>query len=563
MSRYPPAYAPIQQALRGSSSYGGYVGRRVAWTPPVYKLPMEVLGTIFMFCSANEPLGMEEEGSRWVSATTECLGWVKVSHVCRMWRSAAISEPRLWNDLTVNLGKYWITLMLQRAKAVPLGLDTVVEDADERQAISSLFTARSQHFRTVGLSSDDALVGQLPTVIHGRTWTLLEKLVLLHEPPKGHRPTPAGARHAMIPSCMITHSRFPRLQHLSLRGYHFMWASVLQNSLTHLEIMSPDDTYAARVAPQSRTTSFDNITLSLRYMPHLQTLTLIKCLPPCVSSPNVQQFQLNMPYMSSVALDGNAQTSLGLAQRLRIPPSARLALNHLPTRQRASNCLPIVQHLAAHVRARGTHLPPIQGLRISHEVYGPALVFEAWSIPKIPHGLDGGREAPILEFCVEYNPHSLPLTFEYVKQVCRTLPLDDLRAVAIDMPTHPVNLWPEDGWNDIFAKYQKIRYMEVSGAPAVRLIAYLAPNKRRQLHYPALRELTISEVELGRPYGLKQQLGVEMYGNFTMRARMNAPVRKVTLAACKATSWHVQTLRSVVPQVQVQSYHPGDEPDSP
>lgn len=47
--------------------------------------------------------------------------WIKIAHVCHLWREVALSSPRLWSDLTIGTID-WTREMLARSKQAPLSI---------------------------------------------------------------------------------------------------------------------------------------------------------------------------------------------------------------------------------------------------------------------------------------------------------------------------------------------------------------------------------------------------------------------------------------------------------
>ncbi|KAJ8475386.1 hypothetical protein ONZ45_g15626 [Pleurotus djamor] len=71
-------------------------------------LPVEILSMIFRIL---------EDTHRYNSP----LPWISVTHVCRLWRTTAINEPRLWTNLE-DCRENWKPEMLHRAKTAPVHL---------------------------------------------------------------------------------------------------------------------------------------------------------------------------------------------------------------------------------------------------------------------------------------------------------------------------------------------------------------------------------------------------------------------------------------------------------
>jgi len=77
--------------------------RARAQVAPVGSLPIEVLGNIFHFCSLSHPQDLSA-----------------VTAVCQFWRGIAITNPRLWTTVSIQIKPQNISLYLTRSKDLPL-----------------------------------------------------------------------------------------------------------------------------------------------------------------------------------------------------------------------------------------------------------------------------------------------------------------------------------------------------------------------------------------------------------------------------------------------------------
>ncbi|KAJ8519495.1 hypothetical protein ONZ45_g3569 [Pleurotus djamor] len=91
------------------------------------RLPVEVLSMI---------LGYLVSASK-ASIILPPMGWINFTHVCRLWRTIAINEPRLWTDLaTCRSG--WQQEMLIRARRAPVHLMVDSNPLSEQQVASAV-----------------------------------------------------------------------------------------------------------------------------------------------------------------------------------------------------------------------------------------------------------------------------------------------------------------------------------------------------------------------------------------------------------------------------------------
>ncbi|TEB37151.1 hypothetical protein FA13DRAFT_1608516, partial [Coprinellus micaceus] len=79
------------------------------------RLPVEILSRVFLFLSPPKPdpfiWGVEKGGS---------YRWIRATHVCRHWRSAAITCASLWTHLHFEESPELVETMLERSRGAPV-----------------------------------------------------------------------------------------------------------------------------------------------------------------------------------------------------------------------------------------------------------------------------------------------------------------------------------------------------------------------------------------------------------------------------------------------------------
>ncbi|KZV64136.1 hypothetical protein PENSPDRAFT_548940, partial [Peniophora sp. CONT] len=78
---------------------------------PVNCLHPEILTSIFAYLVDLEPPNK-----------LRTLGWVRITHVCNLWRTVALDDPRLWSCITFTFGGSWVEESVRRSAACPLRL---------------------------------------------------------------------------------------------------------------------------------------------------------------------------------------------------------------------------------------------------------------------------------------------------------------------------------------------------------------------------------------------------------------------------------------------------------
>ncbi|KAI0041639.1 hypothetical protein FA95DRAFT_1476203, partial [Auriscalpium vulgare] len=76
--------------------------RRNSLLAPV-SLPAELLARIFLMVATAE----HDDGDDFIrteeNALENALGWIRITHVCQRWRSAALRYPTLWAEVDTVL----------------------------------------------------------------------------------------------------------------------------------------------------------------------------------------------------------------------------------------------------------------------------------------------------------------------------------------------------------------------------------------------------------------------------------------------------------------------------
>lgn len=97
---------------------------------PAVALPVEILHTIFIFCSGYTDDGGSalNPNPNTVSAVARSCpryppGWIAISYVCVRWRAVALDFRKLWSTITPDLSPQWIAACLERCAYAPKRVD--------------------------------------------------------------------------------------------------------------------------------------------------------------------------------------------------------------------------------------------------------------------------------------------------------------------------------------------------------------------------------------------------------------------------------------------------------
>ena len=172
---------------------------------PILKLPLDLLTTIFLFFPAK-------------NFTDESPTWLRITHVCRRWREAAIGCALMWTNIMFDPPP-WTTIMLARSRGAPLVIEADVDDSLSGRTRSErvdLALAHSHHARVIRLRTPPSTANGLIFTLKNCPSPLLEVLEL--------RITYRGP-------CYIRQDIFageaPRLRSLTLEGCSVSWRSHL------------------------------------------------------------------------------------------------------------------------------------------------------------------------------------------------------------------------------------------------------------------------------------------------------------------------------------------------
>ncbi|ETW85563.1 hypothetical protein HETIRDRAFT_414574 [Heterobasidion irregulare TC 32-1] len=287
---------------------------------PILKLPLDLLTTIFLFFPAKK-------------FTDESPTWLRITHVCRRWREAAIGCALMWTNIMFDPPP-WTTIMLARSRGAPLVIEADVDDSLSGRTRSErvdLALAHSHHARVIRLRTPPSAANGLIFTLKNCPSPLLEVLEL--------RITYRGPCY--IPEDIFV-GEAPHLRSLTLEGCSISWRSHLfSKNLTYLTIVD---------TPLQARPSLHDLLSMLRCLSKLQILTLhrsipmipetINALPPLISEHRLLEF----PHMEALSLDGFVIDTSNLIRYFVIPPAASVLIScrHNPAHANLRISLPVV-----------------------------------------------------------------------------------------------------------------------------------------------------------------------------------------------------------------------------
>ncbi|KAI0043946.1 hypothetical protein FA95DRAFT_330312 [Auriscalpium vulgare] len=191
-------------------------------TPPVARLPPEILCHIFSYLSTRPP----PHHDSWM--------WQTVTHVCMSWRAIAIASPLLWTH--VDFRSYeWTREFLRRSQSAPLYVHTQDHLLQPGGDLASIHWALEEMPR----------IRELHLVGHPDTLEAVEEHLLQAAPQLETLTisvTPRGKGHdpAYVLSRDVFDGHAPRLRRLSLRMCCIEPSMPILPGLTHLSMDVPD-----------------------------------------------------------------------------------------------------------------------------------------------------------------------------------------------------------------------------------------------------------------------------------------------------------------------------------
>lgn len=272
-------------------------------------LPAELLAKVFCI------LEQSSRGTSW-----KALEWVRVTHVCRHWRTVALECPALWGYITTQYKKRKsMDILLERSKQAPLTVyfrDWKEEDDPMLLDIVS----QTQRLQSLELERDAGHKSSPMEKVLFRfsgSPKLLEKLVIVGH--KGRERTAYNAAPDNTTDAVpkeLAQVDFPCLRTLEISHCLIPW-EVLPKAprLIHLKLHTLSRTSCMPAQP---------FLSSLRSLPLLQSLDLVDLLPgedlPAAVPP------IPLPALRNLKLRGSFAQLLCFLRATRIPEEATLHL---------------------------------------------------------------------------------------------------------------------------------------------------------------------------------------------------------------------------------------------
>ncbi|KAJ7768908.1 hypothetical protein B0H16DRAFT_1781060 [Mycena metata] len=276
-------------------------------TLPVNSVGADVLGLIFVFLRADSDLWIGPPGD---------LSCLYVSHVCALWRHAALNTPELWAQVPFCNAR-WTDICLERAKAVTLCFRAILVMQNHELLSRILGHAKR--------------IGRLDLHIHGNS--MYEEDLAAWSAGALSTVFPAvkqlslGVDTARVPSGFAW--SFPVLQHVTLGAS----VSLIENSCDPTQIISLE------LFSRSLYHSHDNV--SLQTFRHIKHLTITGPFRIDLIAP------ITLPHVVEFSITGPLQWECTAESHLSLPRLEELSLN-----ASSSGCSNILQRGILHCPQR-------------------------------------------------------------------------------------------------------------------------------------------------------------------------------------------------------------------
>ncbi|KAL1949333.1 hypothetical protein VTO73DRAFT_8214 [Trametes versicolor] len=501
---------------------------------PIGSLPPELLSEILV-------CGVIDEDDRYPSDHYSTrLAWIKLTHICRHFRSVALSTPRFWSRLRLTKSDVFAEL-LARSKSAPLHIKAHIDmstNRGDRTLALEMLLPHSHRIKELHIDGPSKLLQSFCTKTIS-PFDTLEKLDLLAAfDGYSIRPSEHDMRLRVAAPILASSGPPPRLRHLELRRFPFRWDDPFFSSqtLTTL-VVTGIDGRSARGNTFPDVGSFDMLFSTLEALaPRLEALTIEDAIPKeglAVGSP----IQLPLPLrtipllsITSIRLAGDAAYVAHLLNHISSPSTASLHVavrNHLGSKE-------LAQVIAAHMSNRTPFLS------VTLDRSGPdPLILSAWT------HLGPARDA-LLQ--VTFNS---TVARDYVVPVLQGSGALFARVQRLTI----AGLFALIKWATVFTRFPSIQTLVLDEHPYGDILSALTttrhlPDGRVYVTAPVLRVLRLYQFRFSMPSDDLEPFD-DLLDFAIFRCNYGAPIDEIHLNACKyATREKVERLREVVVDVK-------------
>ncbi|TFY77738.1 hypothetical protein EWM64_g6274 [Hericium alpestre] len=490
---------------------------------PISGLPLEILAWILQLHANDQPPSKRD------------LGWIRVTHVCRLWRDAALHHPALWANVTTEPGSRWLDLMLERAKSGPLSYRQVKCGKDSKDFLSHVLPHLFPRIHSFSVDDTPEAVSVVAQSLKFAA-PMLDALELIVV-------SPPGRHHRSLLPEGIFDNNSPVLRRLHLKGIRVAWSVPILRGLTHLHIEEEGN--------PNHTHGLDGgFFHALKGLPALEILYLANVLPDEVLS--LDNGSVPLLRLRSLTLVGEGPSRLYVLGRLEIPSSCRLRLQcEYYNESELEACLPMLcGHFSATPDPFHTlSLVDIDETRTDLKLWRESNIRDSSTLhPPVDPDLVISASCPT----EPYRP------LDPLEIMCDTLPLSDIRTILIQRREFTMR---GDQWKRLFAaNCQKVNNVfmskELEAMDLCRVLSTRLGNAQGtaftpdQLFLPDLKLLSLQSVNLGYCTGWHDKfvdVGDVFVNTFNMRRTRGRAISTIRLGrGCVVSAAQLNALRDIV-----------------
>lgn len=408
---------------------------------PISRLPPAILALILDIARIDDPPAKAYSSLWGISKSAGLyLGWIRLTHVSRQWRDAALSHAYLWGDINVVvLGERWADELLARVKHAPTALKhnaSLTSDSWFCEVLSH-HLSHAHRIDLCGLPShalatshDTPHCGSVLASLSGGSAPLLEELnvrAFISRGPNSYLTLPPN----------VLGRNAPRFRSLLLENTIPPWDSPILFHLTSLSLVYNDE--VPQDAERRVFGDGDILFDALQNIKALESLTLQNCLPtPGHRAPH---HIVELPRLSNLTLRTTHQNFVGFAPRLHLPSLTAFSLD---IRESGSAYNHVISTTASLIQENDT----------------------PWDIEGFEIGaLKNGRNFLNVHMVAydRINQHSLKLTTPVNGQIVdlcfdisRLLPVSQLRSLALT-DTAGTKEWSADDMQMVLGDFPRLQ----------------------------------------------------------------------------------------------------------
>ncbi|EIM90514.1 uncharacterized protein STEHIDRAFT_166673 [Stereum hirsutum FP-91666 SS1] len=232
---------------------------------PISRLPFSVLTSIFLFFPAADLESVLYEPDEYGDILPDDEAyptWLSITHVCHLWREAALDCALLWTDIMFYRGPEWRHISFERSKSAPLTIalhsdfDDDVGDVFYEERLEAVLP-HLNHIKTLEIDLISFIFTELVSSIHRIPQLPMLEYLWLEDLSEGT---------CQIPDDLFS-GRCPQLRVLKLYDCTFPWTSRMFRLDLITLVLEVDLNVASRPTP-------DELFTILRQLPSLESLDL-------------------------------------------------------------------------------------------------------------------------------------------------------------------------------------------------------------------------------------------------------------------------------------------------